>query len=119
MPRRKAPHILAAEAKALARWRRRQLAVREPARHAPRRQPPPKTISRANTSGYKGVSTYRGRWQAAICANGQRVHLGIFNSAREAALAYDAKARELKGPRAVTNASLGLLRPASGSGVAA
>lgn len=44
-----------------------------------------------NTSGYKGVcfSKRTGKWHAQIHANGKRRHLGLFSSARSAALAYN------------------------------
>ena len=46
--------------------------------------------SRAS-SRFKGVHRYRNskRWSAKIHVNGQRVHLGAFDSERKAALAYD------------------------------
>lgn len=45
-----------------------------------------------NKSGYKGVHWLkRGRrWQAQTTVAGKRVHLGVFDSAQEAAVAYDA-----------------------------
>lgn len=47
--------------------------------------------SRANTSGYKGVSWYKryGFWQAVIWHTGDRHHLGYFQTAKEAAHAYN------------------------------
>ena len=44
-----------------------------------------------NTSGYKGVSFYKryNRWRARIWANDRLVFLGYFDSALEAACAYN------------------------------
>ena len=43
-----------------------------------------------NKSGYRGVSVHTsGKWQAEIKHNGKRSYLGLFNSALEAAIAYD------------------------------
>lgn len=58
-----------------------------------------------NASGFKGVSKQRGgrNWRAIITAHGKDYRLGLFATAVDAAYAYDAKARELFGPFAVTN----------------
>ena len=62
-----------------------------------------------NKSGYRGVSVHTsGKWQAEIKHNGKRSYLGLFNSALEAAIAYDTYAlqnntehtRNFKGPEA-------------------
>jgi len=53
-------------------------------------------------SRFKGV-TFDYRWRARIGVNGKRLHLGRFNSALEAALAYDSAAKEHFGPFAVLN----------------
>jgi hypothetical protein len=56
-----------------------------------------------NTSGRKGVNLYRnGKWRATI---GQR-HLGYFDTAQEAADAYDRAAVEHFGEFALTNKEL-------------
>lgn len=54
-------------------------------------------------SGYKGVVAVRGHWQAKIQKNGRRTFLGNFDHAGDAALAYDAAARELFGEFARLN----------------
>lgn len=60
---------------------------------------------------YKGVIWVKGRkpWIAQICFNRQKIRLGSFVSAKEAAEAYDNRAIEIYGEEAVTNMSLGLL----------
>lgn len=46
--------------------------------------------NRNNTSGYKGARYHKaaGRWIAEIQVQGQRHHLGLFDTAEEAAAAY-------------------------------
>lgn len=58
-----------------------------------------------SASGYKGVCWHRneGRWQVRIQAYGQRICLGYFDDEVEAALAYDAAARQLHGEYARLN----------------
>jgi hypothetical protein len=55
-----------------------------------------------NRSGYKGVSfesgtTCKRKWRACIKVNSRNISIGRFETAIEAAHAYDAKARELHG----------------------
>lgn len=63
------------------------------------------TLSRRNTSGYKGVSKYprTPAYRATITANGKRRHLGFFATPEAAARAYDRAAVELHGEYARTN----------------
>jgi hypothetical protein len=56
-----------------------------------------------NTSGFKGVSRKRNRWQAAIKLDGNTRYLGMFATPEEAARAYDAAAREFFGEFARLN----------------
>lgn len=59
---------------------------------------------RTNTSGYKGVNLFRnGRWRATIGHQRKQIHLGYFDTAEEAAHAYDAAALELYGQFARPN----------------
>lgn len=55
-----------------------------------------------NTSGYKGVYLYKktGRWRAKIGYDYRYVHLGYFDTAKEAAQAYKDAAIELYGEHA-------------------
>jgi hypothetical protein len=57
------------------------------------------------TSAYKGVSwhTQRGKWQAHIKRDDKHKYLGLFTDEIDAALAYDAAARELFGEFAYLN----------------
>ena len=63
---------------------------------------------------YRGVrqrtDAYRGRWTAEIRSPGARLHLGPFDTAEEAARAYDSAARRIQGPRAKTNFQLASVR---------
>lgn len=63
-------------------------------REATRSEQLQNTRDRPNSSGYRGVSRFRDRWQACICINGKRMHLGHFTDPAEAHAAYlSAKAR--------------------------
>ena len=53
---------------------------------------------------YKGVSI-----RASIRDQGKLVYLGVYETAEEAARAYDEAAKRLHGDAALTNESLGLL----------
>jgi len=66
---------------------------------------------KANTSGFKGVcwSKYHGKWKAAIKFNGKTIFRGYFDTAEEAARAYDDAALRLFGQFAKTNKSLRLM----------
>ncbi len=57
------------------------------------------------SSKYKGVSwhTKNGKWRARITLNYQNIYIGCFTSEREAAKAYDRKAKQLFGDFAYLN----------------
>lgn len=59
-------------------------------------------IRKDNRAGYKGVHYCRGKYHARIGPAG-KMFLGSFDTAKEAAKAYDAKAKELYGPFAKLN----------------
>lgn len=56
-----------------------------------------------NTSGYRGVAFYKGKWCAQIMKDGQLHYLGRHVEKADAAHAYDLKAIELFGPGAYLN----------------
>lgn len=60
---------------------------------------------RNNTSGFKGVTLYRrtGRWRAHITVDQRQRHLGYFDTAEEAAHAYDTAATQTWGEYARLN----------------
>lgn len=64
-----------------------------------------KLIYSNNTSGYKGVTwdAESGNWAAQTRVKGRSVKIGRFSDPLEAALAYDAKAKELFGDFAHLN----------------
>lgn len=68
-------------------------------------------VYRNNSSGYKGVHFHKreGKFSASIGQGGELVWLGFFQSAEEAARAYDRAALFYFGEFAKTNVSLGLL----------
>ena len=65
------------------------------------------------TSAFKGVyfdkAMPRTPYKVTIQLNRKQIHVGRFRTETEAAMAYDAKAREMFGEFACTNADLGLL----------
>lgn len=64
---------------------------------------PPRRLRASNSSGYRGVKRIGRRWCAGLHASGVAKHLGMFDTAEEAAYAYDAAAREAYGDRAILN----------------
>jgi hypothetical protein len=69
------------------------------------------SIRSDNTSGFKGVSKTRqgDKWRATIQVNGASRQVGVFQTSKEAAEAYDRSATEHFGPFALTNSALGLI----------
>ena len=43
-----------------------------------------------NTTGYRGVHKWHGKYRAKIVSNKKQIHLGTFSTAEEAAKAYEA-----------------------------
>lgn len=60
-------------------------------------------INIRNAVGYKGVRKNKEKYEARLGLNGKRCSLGHFNSALEAAIAYDKAALNLHGEFAATN----------------
>lgn len=61
-------------------------------------------ISNNNTSGYKGVHAVKGGgFTARLTHRGKRIYLGTYNTAAEAADAYNQKTNELNGEYAKLN----------------
>jgi hypothetical protein len=61
---------------------------------------------RSGQSKYKGIYRRKRRWAARVNVQGFEIHLGMAATEREAALLYDAGAREFFGEYARTNADL-------------
>ena len=67
-------------------------------------------LSQRNTSGYKGVTwkATKNKWSAQISCSGRYFYLGLYDSALDAAKAYDVAALEMFGNHAKTNGTLEL-----------
>lgn len=63
----------------------------------------PMTTNKKRTSSYRGVWQQKGRYCARITCHHKRTFLGFFDTEKDAALAYDSKARELYGVYARLN----------------
>lgn len=56
-----------------------------------------------NTSGYKGVSWNKGKWQAHISVDNKLIGLGRFSDVKDAARAYNEAAKNFYGEFALLN----------------
>ena len=57
-----------------------------------------------NSSGFKGVCRHTsGKWVAYVSRNSQQIYIGLFNSADQAAKAYNNSAKKLYGDFALLN----------------
>jgi acetylornithine deacetylase/succinyl-diaminopimelate desuccinylase-like protein len=50
-----------------------------------------------NTTGFKGVARYRDKYRSYICHNRRQIHLGIYDTAKEAHAAYCDAAKNMLG----------------------
>lgn len=62
-----------------------------------------KSMSRNNTSGFKGVSLLSRKWRAGAKINGKPKYLGMFDNIIDAAIAYDRAVYEFHGEFAQAN----------------
>ena len=63
------------------------------------------SIAKNNVSGFKGVSKHKltGKWESRIGVNRKKLHLGLFNNKRTAAMAYNIAAKKYFGEFAKLN----------------
>lgn len=59
--------------------------------------------------GFKGVDFIKNGYRARIKKDKIEYHIGVYETGKEAAIAYDLKALEFYGPNAGTNKKMGLL----------
>jgi len=60
-------------------------------------------LNKNNTTGYKGVINLNGMWRAQFSLDYKFYDLGLYNTAVEAARAYNKKAKEVHGEYAYLN----------------
>jgi len=71
-----------------------------------------KGLRRDSTTKLKGVSFFKrdGTFRAQIGFDGRKMHIGYFDTPKQAAIAYDAEATKLFGEFALTNSSLNTIK---------
>lgn len=62
-----------------------------------------KLVYKCNKLGYKGVRKVNNKYLTRFGYKGKNIHLGYHNTPEDAARAYDKKARELLGDKAILN----------------
>lgn len=67
------------------------------------------SIKKTNKIDLKGVTKHRDKYRATICVDRQSIHLGLYHSPKNAAVAYDNAALHHFGEFAATNQMLGLI----------
>lgn len=62
-------------------------------------------LRRTSKSGFKGVAFHKraGKWEAYICSDGGKKHLGLFQTKHDAAKSYDVAAKKVHGEFALLN----------------
>ena len=65
-------------------------------------KPKMKKLKSTCTTGYRGVMKNGNRFKASICIGG-RLHLGTFDTTKEAAIAYDLAVIQAKCPKSDLN----------------
>jgi hypothetical protein len=66
-------------------------------------KPTKRELHPGNTSGYRGVSRWGKKFQAAVCVNKKMTHVGLFDNMEEAAVAHDQAAVKLNLPKEKLN----------------
>ena len=66
-------------------------------------KPKKKKLSSKKTTGFRGVRKNRHRFRASIAIDGKQHNIGMFGTAKEAAIAYDFTAIQAKHPRSSLN----------------
>ncbi len=60
-------------------------------------------VHKHNTSGYKGVSKHHKKWRAYIVLKEKQIHIGLYRTKEDAALAYNEAALKYFGQFANLN----------------